>query len=317
MGKKNPKQLDDQLRKLSKKDLTKKAESFSRPYCVSNGKKFKLKNYSTSEDGDLGPEDQPLVKEVMQMGVEVLAGLQDVLYAQDKWAVLLIFQAMDAAGKDGAIKHVMSGVNPQGCQVTSFKVPSEEELDHDFLWRCNKHLPERGRIGIFNRSYYEEVLVVRVHEQILQNQKLPPELITKHIWDERLEDIRHYEQYLNRNGVAICKFFLHVSKDEQKKRFLERIDEKDKNWKFSAGDVKERAYWKQYMNAYEEMIKATATPTAPWYVVPADHKSFARIVVSSAIIHTLNSLNLSYPTLTKEQETALVASKKLLLSEKG
>ena len=317
MGKKNQKQLDDKLRNLSKKDLTKKAESFSRPYCVSNGKKFKLKNYSTSEDGDLGPEDQPLVKEVMQMGVEVLAGLQDVLYAQDKWAVLLIFQAMDAAGKDGAIKHVMSGVNPQGCQVTSFKVPSEEELDHDFLWRCNKHLPERGRIGIFNRSYYEEVLVVRVHEQILQNQKLPPELITKHIWDERLEDIRHYEQYLNRNGVAICKFFLHVSKDEQKKRFLERIDEKDKNWKFSAGDVKERAYWKQYMNAYEEMIKATATPTAPWYVVPADHKSFARIVVSSAIIHTLNSLNLSYPTLTKEQETALVASKKLLLSEKG
>lgn len=317
MGKKNPKQLDDQLRKLSKKDLTKKAESFSRPYCVSNGKKFKLKNYSTSEDGDLGPEDQPLVKEVMQMGVEVLAGLQDVLYAQDKWAVLLIFQAMDAAGKDGAIKHVMSGVNPQGCQVTSFKVPSEEELDHDFLWRCNKHLPERGRIGIFNRSYYEEVLVVRVHEQILQNQKLPPELITKHIWDERLEDIRHYEQYLNRNGVAICKFFLHVSKDEQKKRFLERIDEKDKNWKFSAGDVKERAYWKQYMNAYEEMIKATATPTAPWYVVPADHKSFARIVVSSAIIHTLNSLNLSYPTLTKEQEAALAGSKKLLLSEKG
>jgi len=317
MGKKNPKQLDDQLRKLSKKDLTKKAASFSRPYCVSNGKKFKLKNYSTSEDGDLGPEDQPLVKEVMQMGVEVLAGLQDVLYAQDKWAVLLIFQAMDAAGKDGAIKHVMSGVNPQGCQVTSFKVPSEEELDHDFLWRCNKHLPERGRIGIFNRSYYEEVLVVRVHEQILQNQKLPPELITKHIWDERLEDIRHYEQYLNRNGVAICKFFLHVSKDEQKKRFLERIDEKDKNWKFSAGDVKERAYWKQYMNAYEEMIKATATPTAPWYVVPADHKSFARIVVSSAIIHTLNSLNLSYPTLTKEQEAALAGSKKLLLSEKG
>lgn len=317
MGKKNPKQLDDQLRKLSKKDLTKKAESFSRPYCVSNGKKFKLKNYSTSEDGDLGPEDQPLVKEVMQMGVEVLAGLQDVLYAQDKWAVLLIFQAMDAAGKDGAIKHVMSGVNPQGCQVTSFKVPSEEELDHDFLWRCNKHLPERGRIGIFNRSYYEEVLVVRVHEQILQNQKLPPELITKHIWDERLEDIRHYEQYLNRNGVAICKFFLHVSKDEQKKRFLERIDEKDKNWKFSAGDVKERAYWRQYMKAYEEMIKATATPTAPWYVVPADHKSFARIVVSSAIIHTLNSLNLSYPTLTKEQEAALAGSKKLLLSEKG
>jgi len=317
MGKKNPKQLDDQLRNLSKKDLTKKAESFSRPYCVSNGKKFKLKNYSTSEDGDLGPEDQPLVKEVMQMGVEVLAGLQDVLYAQDKWAVLLIFQAMDAAGKDGAIKHVMSGVNPQGCQVTSFKVPSEEELDHDFLWRCNKHLPERGRIGIFNRSYYEEVLVVRVHEQILQNQKLSPELITKHIWEERLEDIRHYEQYLNRNGVAICKFFLHVSKDEQKKRFLERIDEKDKNWKFSAGDVKERTYWKQYMNAYEEMIKATATPTAPWYVVPADHKSFARIVVSSAIIHTLNSLNLSYPTLSKEQEAALAGSKKLLLSEKG
>lgn len=317
MSKKKKKQLDDQLRNISKKELVKKAESFSAPYCVSNGKKFKLKDYSTSEDGDLGPDDQPLVKEVMQMGVEVLAGLQDVLYAQDKWAVLLIFQAMDAAGKDGAIKHVMSGVNPQGCQVTSFKVPSEEELDHDFLWRCNKHLPERGRIGIFNRSYYEEVLVVRVHQQILQNQKLPSELITKHIWDERLEDIRNYEQYLNRNGVAICKFFLHVSKDEQKKRFLERIEEKEKNWKFSAGDVKERAYWKDYMNAYEDMIKATATPTAPWYVVPADHKSFTRIVVASAIIHTLNSLGLAYPALSKEQEAALAGSKKILLSEKG
>lgn len=308
--------FDDQLKNLSKEELIQQAEKFSKPYCISNGKKFKLKDCSPYEDGDLGPEDKLLVKEVMQMGIGILSELQDVLYAQDKWAVLLIFQAMDAAGKDGVIKHVMSGVNPQGCQVTSFKVPSEEELDHDFLWRCMKHLPERGRIGIFNRSYYEEVLVVRVHEEILQKQKLPRQLITKNIWKERLEDIRNYEQYLSRNGVVVCKFFLNVSKKEQKKRFLERIAEKDKNWKFSAGDVKERGYWKEYMNAYEDLIKATSTSSAPWYVVPADNKSFCRIVVASAIIHTLHSLRLQYPKLSKEQEAGLAASKKLLMNEK-
>jgi PPK2 family polyphosphate:nucleotide phosphotransferase len=223
---------------------------------------------------------------------------------------------MDAAGKDGAIKHVMSGVNPQGCQVSSFKAPTSEDLDHDYLWRCIKHLPERGRIGIFNRSYYEEVLVVRVHEQLLRNQKLPEELVTKDIWDERLKDIRNFENYLNRNGTLVCKFFLNVSRDEQKKRFLERIDNPDKNWKFSASDAKERKYWKDYMNAYEELIKYTATKKSPWYVVPADNKAFARIVVASAIIDTLDSIGLEYPKVGKEKLAELQAVKKELLAEK-
>ena len=242
--------------------------------------------------------------------------MQDILYAQDKWSILLIFQAMDAAGKDGAIKHVMSGINPQGCQVSSFKAPSPEDLDHDYMWRCTKHLPERGRIGIFNRSYYEEVLVVRVHEQLLLNQKLPGELVTKDIWDERLKDIRNFENYLSRNGTLVCKFFLNVSAKEQKKRFLERIDNPDKNWKFSASDAKERKYWKEYMNAYEEIIKHTATKNAPWYVVPADDKAFARIVVASAIINALDSIGLEYPKVSKEKLAELADIKKELLAEK-
>lgn len=300
----------------SKKERIQRAKKFSKKFRVENGKNFKLKDFDPGEDGNLGPEDKPLAKQTLELGVEVLAALQDVLYAQDKWSILLIFQAMDAAGKDGAIKHVMSGVNPQGCQVSSFKAPSAEDLDHDYLWRCMKHLPERGRIGIFNRSYYEEVLVVRVHEQLLRNQKLPEELVTKDIWDERLKDIHNFENYLNRNGTLVCKFFLNVSAREQKKRFLERIDNPDKNWKFSASDAKERKYWKEYMNAYEELIKNTATKESPWYVVPADNKAFARIVVASAIINTLDSIGLEYPKVSKEKLAELARIKEELLAEK-
>jgi len=305
----------ENLGKVSKKELIQRAKKFSKKFCVTDGKDFKLKDFDPGEDGDLGPEDKPFAKQTLQMGVQALATMQDMLYAQDRWSVLLIFQAMDAAGKDGAIKHVMSGVNPQGCQVSSFKAPSSLDLDHDYLWRCMKELPERGRIGIFNRSYYEEVLVVRVHEQLLRGQKLPPELITKDIWDERLKDIRRFENYLNRNGTLVCKFFLNVSEKEQKKRFLERIDNPDKNWKFSASDAKERKYWKDYMNAYEELIKNTATEKSPWYVVPADNKAFARIVVASAIINTLDSIGLKYPTVSKEKLAELAEIKKQLEAE--
>jgi len=301
---------------LSKKERIQRAKKFAKKFRVESGKDFKLKDFDPGEDGKLGPEDKPLAKQALQLGVEALATLQDVLYAQDRWSILLIFQAMDAAGKDGAIKHVMSGVNPQGCQVSSFKAPSSEDLDHDYLWRCMKHLPERGRIGIFNRSYYEEVLVVRVHEQLLRSQKLPEELVTKDIWDERLKDISNFEDYLNRNGTLVCKFFLNVSAKEQKKRFLERIDNPDKNWKFSASDAKERKYWKEYMNAYEELIKLTATKESPWYVVPADNKAFARIVVASAIINALDSIGLEYPKVSKEKLDELARIKEELLAEK-
>jgi len=301
---------------LSKKERIQRAKKFAKKFRVENGKDFKLKDFDPEEDGKLGPEDKPLAKQALQLGVEALATLQDILYAQDRWSILLIFQAMDAAGKDGAIKHVMSGVNPQGCQVSSFKAPSSEDLDHDYLWRCMKHLPERGRIGIFNRSYYEEVLVVRVHEQLLRSQKLPEELVTKEIWDERLKDISNFEDYLNRNGTLVCKFFLNVSAKEQKKRFLERIDNPDKNWKFSASDAKERKYWKEYMNAYEELIKDTATKKSPWYVVPADNKAFARIVVASAIINTLDSIGLEYQKVSQENLDELRRIKEELLEEK-
>ena len=304
------------LSKLSKKELIKRAKEFSKQFRITDGKGFKLKDFDPGADGNLGPEDKPLAKQALQLGVNALATMQDMLYAQDKWGVLLIFQAMDAAGKDGAIKHVMSGVNPQGCQVSSFKAPTSEDLDHDYLWRCQKQLPERGRIGIFNRSYYEEVLVVRVHEELLHKQKLPKELITKDIWDERLKDIRNFENYLNRNGIVVCKFCLNVSADEQKKRFLERIDDPDKNWKFSATDAKERKYWKDYMKAYEELIKHTATKNSPWYVVPADNKAFSRIVVASAIINTMDSIGLKYPEVGKEKLAELAAVKKELLAEK-
>ena len=294
------------------KDFIKRARKLAKPFRVTDDS-FRLKNIDPKDTLHLTSEDKPHAKEALAMGVSLLTELQDMLYAQDRWAVLVIFQAMDAAGKDGAIKHVMSGVNPQGCQVYSFKTPSDEELDHDFLWRCMIRLPERGRIGIFNRSYYEETLVVRVHRQFLERQKLPAELVTKDIWEERFQDIRNFERYLTRNGVIIRKFFLHVSKKEQKKRFLERIEEPEKNWKFSANDIKEREHWDDYMEAYEEMIRNTATKHAPWYVVPADNKWFTRVVVGAAVIEALSSLDLHYPKVSKDKLKELAAAKKTLL----
>ncbi|MEO5571006.1 MAG: polyphosphate kinase 2 family protein [Bacteroidia bacterium] len=305
----------DKLANVSKKELIKRSKQFSEQYCVGDGAKFRLKDYETKATFDLGPDDRPLVKEMLQMGVHALAAMQNVLYADDKWSLLLVFQAMDAAGKDGAIKHVMSGVNPQGCQVTSFKAPSSEEIDHDFLWRCQKHLPERGRIGIFNRSYYEEVLVVRVHEQILKGQKLPEELVTKNIWEERFKDIRNFEKYLHRQGTIVIKFFLNISKDEQRKRFIDRVDNPDKNWKFNSADAGERGFWNDYMEAYEDLIKNTATEKSPWYVVPADSKPYARIVIASAIINALDNLGLQYPKASAEKIAELQAIKKTLLAE--
>jgi len=295
------------------KDFTKKARKLSKPFRITDDS-FRLKDIDPADTLKFTSEDKPRAKEALAMGVSVLAELQDMLYAQDRWAVLLIFQAMDAAGKDGAVKHVMSGVNPQGCQVFSFKTPSPEELDHDYLWRCFRHLPERGRIGIFNRSYYEETLIVRVHREFLERQKLPPELVTKDIWQERFQDIRYFERYLTRNGVVIRKFFLHVSKKEQKKRFLERIEEPEKHWKFSASDIEERQYWDDYMGAYEDTIRNTATKHAPWYVVPADNKWFTRVVVAAAVIEALSSLDLHYPEVSKEKLKELSAAKKALLA---
>jgi PPK2 family polyphosphate:nucleotide phosphotransferase len=300
---------------LSRKELIQRAKEFSKQFRIKDGKDFRLKDYDPKEDMGLGSEDKPLAKKTLQMGVDALSSMQEVLYAHDKWAVLLVFQAMDAAGKDGAIRHVMSGVNPQGCQVTSYKAPSAEELDHDYLWRCMKNLPERGRIGIFNRSYYEEVLAVRVHKQFLDNQKIPKELITEDIWDERLKDIRNFESYLNRNGIAVVKFFLNLSKKEQKKRFLDRINDEDKHWKFSASDAKERKFWDKYMDAYEDLIRQTSTKESPWYVVPADNKAFSRVVVASAVINTLDSLGLKYPQVGKEKLAELEAVKADLLAE--
>ena len=298
------------------KPLLKKARSFAKPFRVTDGKDFRLKDIDPGDTLDLGSEDKPRAKEALVMGVEALAELQDMLYAQDSWAVLLIFQAMDAAGKDGTIKHVMSGINPQGCQVTSFKSPSSEDLDHDYLWRCVKNLPPRGHIGIFNRSYYEETLVVRVHPEYLERQKIPPELVTKDIWNERFKDIRGFERYLTRNGVIIRKFFLHVSKKEQKKRFLARLDNPEKNWKFSASDLKERAFWDDYQEAYEDMIRHTATEDAPWYVVPADNKWFTRVVVAAAVVSTLGSLDLAYPKVGPEKLKELAAARRALLAGK-
>jgi len=287
------------------KSLIKKARDLAKEFRVDDGKRFRLKDVDPGDTLKLGDEDKPRAKEMLAAGVETLASLQDMLYAQDRWAVLLIFQAMDAAGKDGAIKHVMSGVNPQGCQVYSFKSPSSEDLDHDYLWRCLKCLPERGRIGIFNRSYYEETLVVRVHPEFLDKQKVPEERRSKNIWKERFEDIRHVERYLDRNGVIVRKFFLHVSKKEQGKRFLSRIDDKDRNWKFSANDASERNHWNDYMDAYEDMIRSTATDYAPWYVVPADNKWFTRLAVAGAVIDALHGLDLDYPELSKHQRAQL------------
>jgi PPK2 family polyphosphate:nucleotide phosphotransferase len=299
---------------MKQKEIIKRARKIAKPFRVTKGKDFRLKDVDPNDTLEFTKEEhKPKAKEALAMGVTALAELQDKLYAQDKWAVLLIFQAMDAAGKDGAIKHVMSGVNPQGCQVFSFKSPSAEDLDHDYLWRCMKCLPNRGHIGIFNRSYYEEVLVVRVHHNFLEKQKLPPRLVTKHIWDERFEDIRNFERYLARNGILVRKFFLHVSKKEQKRRFLGRIDDPAKNWKFSANDAAERDYWDDYMEAYDKMIQETATNEAPWYVVPADNKWFTRIVVAGAVIDTLADLDLGYPDVGEAKLKELAAAKAKLL----
>ncbi|MDO9257498.1 MAG: polyphosphate kinase 2 family protein [Bacteroidales bacterium] len=305
------------ITELSRKEFISRAKKFSKQYRVTSDKKFKLKDFPTWASEYPAKAGNQLSQQSLQLGIQVIAEMQDKMYAADKWSLLIIFQAMDAAGKDSAIKHVMSGINPQGCEVTSFKAPSAEELDHDFLWRCIKKIPERGHIGIFNRSYYEEVLVVRVHEEILKAQKLPDKLITESIWDDRLTDIHNYESYLNRNGILVVKIFLNVSKKEQKKRFLERIDKPEKNWKFSAGDLVERKYWKQYMAAYEDMIKKTASDKSPWYVVPADDKPYARLVIASAIITAMDSMKLAYPKISDEQMAELQRLKEELMAEKG
>jgi len=299
---------------LKKNVLLERAREAAARYRVTSGRNFRLRDYDPLDTMGYGSESKPRAKELLQRGVSLLADYQDRLYAQDRWAVLLVFQAMDAAGKDSAIKHVMSGVNPQGCQVFSFKAPTSEELDHDYLWRCSRALPERGRIGIFNRSYYEEVLVVRVHPGLLAHQKLPPGAVSRGVWKERFEDIANYERYLARNGIAICKFFLNVSREEQKKRFLDRLDQPEKHWKFSESDVAERQHWDAYMKAYEEAIRNTAAPHAPWYVVPADRKWFTRLVVAAAIIDTLDSLDLRYPEVSASRREELAAARRELLA---
>jgi PPK2 family polyphosphate:nucleotide phosphotransferase len=289
------------------------ATDLSKPYRIDHGRKFRLKDFDPADTSRA--KSKRRAELALPVGVEMLSDLQDKLYAQNRWAVLLIFQAMDAAGKDGAIKHVMSGVNPQGCQVYSFKQPSAEELNHDFLWRTSKCLPERGRIGIFNRSYYEEVLAVRVHKELLERQRIPPSMVTKNIWNERFADINSFEHYLSRNGVIIRKFFLNLSRDEQKKRFMSRLDDSHKNWKFSTSDVTERERWPEYMTAYEEMIQHTATPHAPWYVVPADKKWYTRLVVAAAIVDALEELKLAYPTVDAAKRKELKAARAALKLE--
>ena len=291
------------------------ASKLSKPYLIKDGKHFKLKDYDPADVCDKSlSKDEGIT--LLNKSIEHMSELQSKLYAQDRWALLLIFQAMDAAGKDGAISHVMSGVNPQGCQVYSFKQPSSEELDHDFLWRTTRCLPERGRIGIFNRSYYEEVLVVKVHPEILAKERMPEPLVTKDIWKQRYQDIHGFERYLSRNGVVVRKFFLNVSKKVQKERFLDRLEQSDKNWKYSSADVKEREHWDQYMKAYEELIQNTATEESPWYVVPSDHKWFTRLVVAAAIVETLEGLKLAYPEVDAEKRKELEAAKQLLLGNK-
>jgi PPK2 family polyphosphate:nucleotide phosphotransferase len=291
-----------------------KPSQYVKQFRVTDGAEFRLKDFDPAET--LGLKSKEHAQETLESGVARLCDLQDKLFAQDRWAILVVLQAMDAAGKDSLIKHVMSGLNPQGCSVSSFKEPSTEELNHDYLWRATRALPERGKIGIFNRSYYEEALVVRVHPEILSRERLPAELVSGKIWRERFEDIRAYERYLDRNGIVIMKFFLNVSKKEQKKRFLERLDEPEKNWKFSASDVMERNHWGEYMDAYEEMIQNTSTERAPWYVVPADHKWFTRVVVAEALVHALDKLNLSYPQVDKKKRRDLKKARAALMREK-
>lgn len=297
---------------MSKRD----GNEFVDPYRVTGDKGFRLAHYDPADTGRLKSEDKRESREILERDIERLRDLQEKLYAQDRWAVLLIFQAMDAAGKDSAIKHVFSGVNPQGCQVASFKAPSEEELDHDYLWRTTARLPARGNIGIFDRSYYEEVLVVRVHPDVLAREKLPESRVGKHVWHERYQDIASFERYLDRNGVLVRKFFLHVSKEEQRRQFLARLDQPEKNWKFSLADVRERGHWGAYMRAYENMIGATATKRAPWFVVPADNKWFTRLVVAAAVVAALQEIGLAFPRLPPERRAELAAARKALVRGK-
>jgi PPK2 family polyphosphate:nucleotide phosphotransferase len=292
-----------------------KIEKLLKRYRIENGKHFRLKDHDPADTHGLKSELKPQAKELLADGVKELSRLQNILAAQDRWGMLLIFQAMDAAGKDGTIKHVMSGVNPQGVDVWSFKQPSTEELQHGYMWRTTKCMPQRGHIGIFNRSYYEEVLVVRVHPAVLANEKLPPSLVTKHVWQERFEDINNFERYVTRNGTVVVKFFLHLSREEQKRRFMERLDTPDKNWKFSAADVKERQFWDDYQKAYEEMIQHTSSEAAPWYVVPADNKWFTRLLVSEAIVDALKKMKLKYPKLSDAEKEALEGARQQLESE--
>jgi len=299
---------------MPRKDILDRIQKFVQPFRITKGDGFRLKNYDPGDTCGLKME-KGQASELLKQGTEWLAQEQDMLYAQDRWSLLLVFQAMDAAGKDSTIKHVMSGVNPQGCQVFSFKQPSQEDLSHDFLWRYYKCLPERGRIGIFNRSYYEEVLVVRVHEAILKQQRMPQLLVGKRIWDERLADLAHFEEYLTRQGVIVLKFFLQVSREEQKKRFMKRLDTPEKNWKFSASDVHERKFWGDYMGAYEAAIRATASKHAPWFVVPADNKWFTRLVVANAIVEAVELLDLTYPKVDAEKKKELATMREALARE--
>jgi len=299
---------------MPRKEILDRTQKYIQPFRITRGKGFRLKNFDPGDTCGL-KLDKGEASELLQQGTEWLAQEQDMLYAQDRWSLLLVFQAMDAAGKDSTIRHVMSGVNPQGCQVFSFKQPSQEDLSHDFIWRYSKCLPERGRIGIFNRSYYEEVLIVRVHKEILKQQKIPQPFVGKRIWDERLADIAHFEDYLTRQGVIILKFFLQVSREEQKRRFMKRLDTPKKNWKFSASDVHERKFWGDYMRAYEETIRATASKHAPWFVVPADKKWFTRIVVAAAIVEAVEQLDLTYPKVDAEKKKELATARAALARE--
>lgn len=293
----------------------KRVHEFIEPYVVESGKKFRLKDHDPADTHGLNSEDKPEAKRLTEEGVALLSEMQDKLYAQSNWGLLLIFQAMDAAGKDSTIKHVMSGVNPQGVEVFAFKEPSSEELAHDFMWRTNRRLSARGKIGIFNRSYYEEVLVARVHPEILEKQKIPKEFRGDHFWKHRYEDINAFEKYLTRNGIAIRKFFLNVSRKEQKRRFLERLDNPEKNWKFSAADVQERKYWDDYHAVYEKMIRNTASDHSPWVVVPADNKWFCRLLVVATVVDALSDMNLEYPKVDEEKRAALRVARKRLEKE--
>jgi PPK2 family polyphosphate:nucleotide phosphotransferase len=300
---------------VPRQQILDRVQKYIHPFRVTTGKGFRLKDFDAGDTRGLKLEKAEAA-ELLTRGTEWLAEEQDMLYAQDSWSLLLVFQAMDAAGKDSTIKHVMSGVNPQGCQVFSFKQPSSEDLSHDFLWRYIKRLPERGRIGIFNRSYYEEVLVVRVHPDIFKRQKLPPETISKRLWSERLVDIAHFEDYLTRQGTVVLKFYLHLSREEQKKRFLARLDRPEKHWKFSAADIRERGFWSDYMRAFEEAIRATATPHAPWFIVPADNKWFTRLVVAAAIVEAVENLDLSYPKVDARKKKELASARAVLARQK-